>query len=186
MIQTGRARSVYIPEAIDQRLMSRFLAKVALAVLAEWIIHIDGWNEEIVDCEALGLLRRFARVDDRPERWPFSRRRIYGEDDVHGDCDGYQVLHEFMILCEPLPEPGHFDLCAIVCVFGEEFARMTKASRCATAMPAPSFFRRQRQPPRDQWAGGQGQGIREGTGVFEWRVLVALRATEKNRAKVDM
>jgi hypothetical protein len=123
-IQSGRARSVYIPiiEAIDQKLMSRFLAKVALEVLAERIIRIDGWNEEIVDKEALDPIRRFARVGDRPGRWPFSRRRIYGEDDAHGDSAGYQVLHEFAILCEPLPEPGHLELYAIVCIFGEEFA----------------------------------------------------------------
>lgn len=123
-IQTGRARSVYIPiiEAIDQRLMSRFLAKVALEVLVERIIRVEGWNEEIVDKEALDPIRHFARIGDRPEKWPFSRRRIYGEEDVHGDGDGYQVLHEFTILCEPLPEPGHLDLYAVVCIFGEEFA----------------------------------------------------------------
>ena len=123
-IQMGRARSVYIPiiETIDQRLMSRFLAKVALEILAQRIIHVDGWNEEIVDKEALDPLRRLARVGDRSERWPFSRRRIYGEDDMHGDGAGHQVLHEFTILCEPVPEPGHLDLYAIVCIFGEEFA----------------------------------------------------------------
>ncbi len=123
-IQTGLARSVYIPiaEVIDQRLMSRFLAKVALEVLAQRISHVDGWNDEIADKEALDPLRRFARIGDRPEKWPFSRRRIYCENDVHGESSGYQVLHEFTILCEPLPEPGSFDMYAIVCIFGEEFA----------------------------------------------------------------
>jgi len=124
-ILTGRANSVYIPiiEAIDQRLMSRFLAKVALEVLTQRIIHVEGWNEEIVDKEVLVPLRHFARVGDRPEKWPFSRRRIYGEDDLQKeDSAGYQVLHEFTILCEPLPEPGHLNLYAVVCIFGEEFA----------------------------------------------------------------
>ncbi|WP_245330302.1 hypothetical protein [Bradyrhizobium sp. AS23.2] len=124
-ILTGRARSVYIPiiEAIDPRLMSRFLAKIGLEVLSERLLPVDGWNEKIVDMTALDPLRHFARVGDRPEKWPFSRRRIYGEDDVQqeGD-DGYQVLHEFTILCEPLPEPGQLDLYAVVCIFGEEFA----------------------------------------------------------------
>jgi hypothetical protein len=125
-ILTGRATSVYIPiiEAIDQRLMSRFLAKVALEVLTHRVIHVDGWNDEIVDKEALDPLRHFARVGDRPEKWPFSRRRIYGEDDLQmEDGAGYQVLHEFTVVCEPLPEPGHLNLYAIVvCIFGEEFA----------------------------------------------------------------
>jgi hypothetical protein len=124
-ILTGRARSVYIPivEAIDQRLMSRFLAKVALEVLAQQIIHVDGWNEAIVDMEAFDPLRRLARIGDRPVKWPFSRRRIYGEEDVREDNGaGHQVLHEFTILCEPLPQPDHLNLYAIVCIFGEEFA----------------------------------------------------------------
>lgn len=124
-ILTGRANTVYIPiiEAIDQRLMSRFLAKVALEVLTHRVLHVEGWNDEIVDKEALDPLRHFARVGDRPEKWPFSRRRLYGEDDLQQEGDaGYQVLHEFMILCEPLPEPGHLDLNAVVCIFGEEFA----------------------------------------------------------------
>ena len=121
-IQTGRAKSVYIPiiEEIDQRLMSRFLAKVELEVLAERLVSVEGWNEEIVEKEALDPLRRFARVGDYPEKWPFSRRRIYGEEDVHGD--GFQVLHEFTILCEPRPGPTNLDLYVVVCIFGEEFA----------------------------------------------------------------
>jgi HNH endonuclease len=124
-ILTGRASSVYVPivEAIDQRLMSRFLAKVALEVLAHRIMHVEGWNEEVVDMQALDPLRHFARVGDRPDKWPFSRRSIYREEDVQEEGGaGYQVLHEFTILCEPLPEPGHLDLYAIVCFFGEEFA----------------------------------------------------------------
>lgn len=125
-ILTARARTVYLPiiEVIDQRLMSRFLAKVALEVLSERVMHVDGWNDEIVDKEALDPLRRFARVGDHPTQWPFSRRRIYGEDCVHGNEAGtaYQVLHEFTILCEPRSEPGYLDFYAIICVFGEEFA----------------------------------------------------------------
>lgn len=124
-IRTGRARSVYVPmiEKIDERLMSRFLAKVALEVLAHRVLEVEGWQDEIVDKEALDPIRRFARVGDRPEKWPFSRRRIYDEEDVQQENGaGYQVLHEFTILCEPLSEPGHLNLYAVICIFGEEFA----------------------------------------------------------------
>jgi hypothetical protein len=124
-IITGRAHSAYIPivQAIDQRLMSRFLAKVALEVLAHRALHVAGWQDEIVDKEALDAIRHFARVGDRPPEWPFSRRRIYGEENVkrEPDCE-FQVLHEFTILCEPLSQPGHLNLYAVVCIFGEEFA----------------------------------------------------------------
>lgn len=119
-IQAGRARSVYVPviETIDQRLMSRFLAKVALEVLVERVIRVEGWNEEVVDKAALDPLRHFARIGDRPDKWPFSRRRIYGEEDVQQEGgDGYQVLHEFTILCERQPDAGHLDLYAVVCIF---------------------------------------------------------------------
>lgn len=122
---SGRASSVYIPiiQTIDQRLMSRFLAKVALEVLAHWVMNIDGWQDEIVDKESLDAIRRFARVGDRPQTWPFSRRRIYDEEDMQADGGAsFQILHEFTIVCEPLPQPGHVDLYAVVCIFGEEFA----------------------------------------------------------------
>ena len=124
-IITRRAHSVYIPivQAIDQRLMSRFLAKLALEVLAHRVLHVTGWQDEIVDKEALDAIRHFARVGARPSEWPFSRRRIYGEEDVKREGSSeFQVLHEFTILCESLPQPGHLDLYAVVCIFGEEFA----------------------------------------------------------------
>lgn len=124
-IVAGRANSVYIPiiEAIDQHPMSRFLGKVALEVLAHRLLGVEGWQDEIVDKEGLDAIRHFARVGDRPLNWPFSRRRIYGEEDVQMDeGTGYQVLHEFTILCVPLPPTGHVNLYAVVCIFGEEFA----------------------------------------------------------------
>lgn len=116
-IISGRARSVYIPviTAIDQTLMARFLAKVAIEILAQRLMKVDGWEEELLGNAQLDQLRRYARVGDRPSMWPFSRRRIYGEDDLH--LDGYQVLHEFMLLWTESRE-----LYAILCLFGEEFA----------------------------------------------------------------
>jgi hypothetical protein len=124
-IRTGKATSAYIPiiETIDQRLMSRFLAKVALEILAHRVPEVDGWQDEIVDNLALDRLRGFARVGEVPKSWPFSRRRLYGENDMKLDGgDPYQVLHEFTLLYVPLEVPGHADLFAVVCIFGEEFA----------------------------------------------------------------
>jgi hypothetical protein len=117
---SGRARRLFIPiiETIDEALMSRFLAKVALEIFAEGVMHIPGWEDTVIDDPQLDPLRRFARIGDQPALWPYSRRRIYGEDDVqmerHG---GYQILHEFTMYYTPKQE-----LYAVVCLFGEEFA----------------------------------------------------------------
>ena len=118
-ISSGRARSLYLPivTAIDEHLMARFLAKVAIEVLAHRLLPIEGWEEPLIDDSQLDALRRFARIGDRPSKWPFSRRRIYHEDDVRPDATGAsQVLHEFTLLYTDKNE-----LYAVICVFGEEF-----------------------------------------------------------------
>jgi hypothetical protein len=119
-ILSGRATSVYVPiiDAIDERLMSRFLSKVAIEMLAERLLPIDDWEEPLIDDPQLDPLRRFARIGDKPSSWPFSRRRIYGEDDLkHASESAYQVLHEFTLLYTDKNE-----LYAVICLFGEEFA----------------------------------------------------------------
>jgi hypothetical protein len=118
-ILSGQARSVYIPivNAIDERLMSRFLAKVSIEILAQRLIQIAGWEEALIDDAQLDPLRRFARFGDRPCLWPFSRRRIYGEDDVQvGPNGAFQLLHEFTLLYT-----DEHELYAALCLFGEEF-----------------------------------------------------------------
>jgi hypothetical protein len=117
---SGRARRLFIPMAshIDTVLMSRFLAKIAVEILAQRLMHIEGWEEPLIDDPQLEPLRRFARIGDRPMSWPYARRRIYGEDDIQVDRDcGYQVLHEFTLLYTDKRE-----LYAVICLFGEEFA----------------------------------------------------------------
>jgi len=117
---SGRAKSLYIPivDKIEEPLMSRFLAKVAIEILAHRLMNVEGWEEPLIDDPQLEPLRRFARIGDKPTSWPFSRRRIYGEDDVQTDGDnGYQVLHEFDLLYTETRE-----LYAVLCIFGEEFS----------------------------------------------------------------
>jgi hypothetical protein len=98
--------------------MSRFLAKVAIEILAQRLISVEGWEEPLIDDAQLDPFRRFARIGDRPSSWPHSRRRIYGEDDLQMERDrGFQVLHEFTLLYTDKCE-----LFAVLCLFGEEFA----------------------------------------------------------------
>jgi len=119
-ILSGQAQSVCIPiiDVIDERILARFLAKVAMEILAHRLIGIDGWEEQLVDNPQLDPLRRFARIGDAPHAWPFSRRRIYEEDHSQTKPAGhFQILHEFTILYTERCE-----LYAVVCIFGEEFA----------------------------------------------------------------
>jgi hypothetical protein len=118
-IVSGRVRSVWfaMTHALDNRLMARFLAKVALEVLAQRLISVDGWEQSLIDDPQLDSLRRFARIGDEPRSWPFNHRRIYGEDDcqIEGGAS-YQLLHEYTLLYTEACE-----LYAVICIFGEEF-----------------------------------------------------------------
>lgn len=118
-IVSGRVRSVWFAanHALDNRLMARFLAKVALEVLAQRLISVDGWEQSLIDDPQLDSLRRFARIGDEPQSWPFNHRRIYSEDDCQIEAGArHQVLHEYMLLYTEARE-----LYAVICIFGEEF-----------------------------------------------------------------
>lgn len=119
-IISGRVRSVWFAtnHALDNRLTARFLAKVALEVLAQRLISVEGWEQPLIDDPQLDSLRRFARIGDEPRSWPFNHRRIYGEDDCQIETTGnHQVLHEYTLLYTDARE-----LYAVICIFGEEFA----------------------------------------------------------------
>lgn len=119
-ILSGRVRSVYFATGheLDERLMARFLAKVAIEILAQRLMVVEGWEQPLIDDPQLDPLRQFARIGDKRQNWPFNRRRIYGEDDRQIEITGdYQVLHEYMLLYTEARE-----LYAVVCIFGEEFA----------------------------------------------------------------
>ena len=118
-VANGRATRFYIPiaDSINKKLMSRFLAKVAIEVLVHRVIDIDGWEYDIIDNVALDPLRRYARNGDQNTEWPFFQRKIYGENDLQSDLGQmYQILHEFTLLYTPKQE-----LFVVVCIFGIEF-----------------------------------------------------------------
>jgi len=119
-VLSGRVSGVVLPTrgAVDKKLMSRFLAKVAVEILAHNLVDVDGWEAELTDNPQLDPIRRYARIGDRPDDWPFSQRTIYNEDDVKVDGErAWQVMHEFMLLYTDKRE-----LYAVLCIFGEEFA----------------------------------------------------------------
>lgn len=120
LLLSGKVNGVVLPTRgnVDQKLMSRFLAKVAIEILAHRLIEIEDWEAELIDNTQLDPIRRYARIGDRPGEWPFSQRTIYHEDDVQFDRGRvFQVMHEFTLLYTDKNE-----LYAVVCIFGEEFA----------------------------------------------------------------
>lgn len=104
-ITSGQITSMIVPSIDDPRPndknMSRFLAKVAIEMLALRFFPSKGWNEEIVDKEELDPIRNYARIGDKPRFWEYSQRRIYAETDRFFNPEisnePYEVLHEFDI-----------------------------------------------------------------------------------------
>ncbi|MCB0310229.1 MAG: HNH endonuclease [Bdellovibrionales bacterium] len=90
---------IQFPQEPDRRLMSRFLGKVALEVLAQRLSHVPGWESEIIDKTEIDPLRNFVRLGNGPGIWPFKARFLHHEDQIHIDgTERYQVLHEFTLL----------------------------------------------------------------------------------------
>lgn len=108
-----------IPTAPDQRLMSRFLAKVALECLALRLSDIEGGINEIVTKSALDPIRDYARRGSTKLIWPFHTRVLYPPDFTFGESgqDSYQVLHEWTLLY-----PRETMLYLVIAISGVEYA----------------------------------------------------------------
>ncbi len=109
---------VPITERPDERLISRFLAKTALEVLASCCLTIPGGIDEVIEKRELDQLRRYARLGTPTKSWPFNMRTIYPEGKIFDDgSQKYEVLHEYKLL---YTESG--ELYLIVAILGIEYA----------------------------------------------------------------
>jgi hypothetical protein len=117
-VLTRKSGSVWMPLQghVDERLLSRFLAKVAVEMFADRYLKAGEPWSLLIDMPMLEAVRRFTRYGDRPLAWPIHRRRIYDEEAVFGP-GGHQVMHEFDFL-----HTAGEELFAVICIFGEEFA----------------------------------------------------------------
>ncbi|HEY3313299.1 MAG TPA: hypothetical protein VGK00_16785 [Anaerolineales bacterium] len=105
-----------LPDLPNYRLMSRFLAKMALEALAFKTLSVYHSNKEIVDKIELDNLRIYARYD-RGETWPFAYRTLYPVNAVFEENSiYYEVLHEFDLLYTDTME-----LYFILAIMGVEF-----------------------------------------------------------------
>jgi len=115
-IQEGKL-VVPMIERPDEHLMSRFLAKTALEVLASRLLAVPGGLEEVIDKSELDELRHYARFGAPPKLWPFNTRVIYPEGKMFVEgTQKYEVLHEYTLLYTELRE-----LYLVVAILGIEY-----------------------------------------------------------------
>jgi len=104
------------PNLPDYRLMSRFIAKAAIEVLAFKTLSVPESNMEIVDKIELDALRGYARYN-RGETWPFAYRTLYLVNAIFGEGSMYyEVLHEFDLFYT-----DSMELYFVLAILGVEF-----------------------------------------------------------------
>lgn len=90
---------VPILEKPNDYLMSRFLAKIALEVLASRFLAFPDGLDEVIDKSELDELRHYTRFGPPPKFWPFNTRAIYPERKMFVEgTQRYEVLHEYNLL----------------------------------------------------------------------------------------
>jgi len=115
-IQEGKL-IVPMMEKPDEHLMSRFLAKTALEVLASRLSVIPDGLEEVIDKSELDDLRHYARFGAPPKLWPFNARAIYPEGKMFVEgTQEYEVLHEYTLLYTESSE-----LYSVAAILGTEY-----------------------------------------------------------------
>jgi hypothetical protein len=106
------------PDEPDERLVSRFLAKVALEALCLRILEVQGGIQEIIEKTELDSIRKYAR-EGGTSCWGFHKRLLYPENLIFTakDEDAYEVLHEWTFVYTSFNE-----LYFVLGLFGIEYA----------------------------------------------------------------
>ncbi len=120
--------TLYVPAATlpqQNYETARFIAKVALEVLAYRGMDLPGWNKEVADKTELNELRTYVRRGQPGFIWPVHIRRIYPPEFLFADeiFPPHEVLHEWDILSIPdTTTPKVAEYYAVIAIFGVEFA----------------------------------------------------------------
>ena len=102
----------------DDYIVSRFIAKVGLEVLAFRLLNVPGGLDEIIDEPKIEKLRQYIRMGSPGKIWPYSFRSIYAPESIfHSGSESYEVLHEFDIL-----KTMQNEFYIVVVIFGYEYA----------------------------------------------------------------
>jgi hypothetical protein len=118
-ILSSKSGTVIMPigEKPNEKIISRFIGKIGLEVLAHRMIDVPGGIEEIVNKRELDELRNYVRIGNSKQSWPYSCRSIYTPEFIFSDGnEQFQVIHEFDILVTPESE-----FYIVVAIFGEEY-----------------------------------------------------------------
>jgi len=108
---------VAFPPKANDYIVSRFVAKVGLAVLAQRGLKIPGALDEIIDKTELDGLRSYVRIGSPGKIWPYSQRSIYSPDILFSDgMQPFEVLHEYDILIT-----DSFEYYIALAIFGIEY-----------------------------------------------------------------
>jgi hypothetical protein len=128
ILRGQRPGSLWIPHSGDPEECyetSRFIAKLALEILALRGVDIEGWNEEVANKAELDEIRAYVRRGRPGFVWPVHMRRIYpAEHQFADDIDPeFQVLHEFDLLFIPANDPAAGgEYYAVIAILGFECA----------------------------------------------------------------
>jgi hypothetical protein len=103
------------------KILSRFLAKVAVEALLYYLLKEEGWIDEVMNKSELDEIKSYARYGIGVNFWPYYQRRIYPEDatffNPKTEVANYEILHEFKILAT---EENHYYF--VLALMGIEYA----------------------------------------------------------------
>jgi len=103
----------------EERLVSRFLCKVAIEALAARLLQVPGGIREILEKRELEPLRAYVRRGQTQQVWPYHERPLYASDHIFHESGygSYEVLHEWSFLYTQQRE-----LYFVLSLFGVEYA----------------------------------------------------------------
>ena len=64
----------------NNKILSRFLAKISIEGLLYSLIKEDGWIDEVMTNPGLDEIKKYARFGEGVKFWPYHQRRIYSEE----------------------------------------------------------------------------------------------------------
>lgn len=119
----GKEASIIMPTGTlptDKTVVSRFLAKMAIEMLAQRLIHNGRSLDHLIDEKEFDLIRDHARVG-KPMKWDYHSRRIYAADETRiiGEKNVRvgKVTYEYDLLLTPQRE-WYF----VIALFGVELS----------------------------------------------------------------
>lgn len=120
-VRSAKRGTIIVPVCTkpEERIVSRFLCKVAIEALAESFLDIPGGIGEIVEKKELDPLRDYVRRGQPRQTWTYHERALYAIDHVFYESEYgfYEVLHEWDFVYTQ-----HEQLYMVLVLFGVEYA----------------------------------------------------------------